>query len=172
MSLVKRLFGGSKNTTQAAANESASTLPSTVSYHPTLIDEYTHTHEELDMQFKAIKHAVEQGRFEHVGEALTTFQISFDGHILSENVRFYAYMEQQMRTDNENLKLIREFRTEMHSIARQTTQFVREWNRKGVDAANKEAFLKEYDAVNHVLQLRLQSEEKNLYPLYGPPQHS
>src|SRR5690625_772057 len=140
-----------------------------VQYHPSLIDNYISTHRRLEELFAATGKKAKHGDYAGALEALSAFKTAMESHLLSENVQFYAYVEQQMKGDREKFALIKGFRSEMNDIARKVVRFTRKWRESGIDQPTVSAFLTEYRSVGEILQRRMEAEEKDLYTLYLPP---
>lgn len=155
---------------QEMVNETRDRAPGAgVQYHPGLIDTYVSTHRELEELFNSLGKKAKAGDYTGALEVLTRFKTTLESHLLSENVRFYAYVEQQMKGDRENAMLIKSFRTEMNDIARKVVRFVRKWRENGINPATVTDFLNEYREIGRILQRRMEAEEKDLYSLYMPP---
>lgn len=169
MGWMSRKLGKDKQQ-QQMVEESRNRAPGKgVQYHPGLIDTYITEHRKLETLFTDVGKSAKSGDYAGALKALTEFKTTLESHLLSENVRFYAYVEQQMKGDRENAMLIKSFRTEMNDIARQVVRFVRKWRESGVDQATVTDFLNEYRSVGQVLQRRMEAEERDLYTLYMPP---
>src|SRR5690606_24589258 len=120
MGLLKRLFGGKpdKDTARTAMPDAGQDAGRTIRYDPGLVDGLKDDHQELVAMYTALGERVAAGDFHGVDAALQEFKIRLEAHLLTENVRFYVYVEQSMADDEVNYELIRGFRKEMNSIAR------------------------------------------------------
>jgi len=135
-------------------------------YDSSLIPSLKHDHHNLVEVFEQIGRLAEMGRFRELPATLVAFKTALEGHVITENVRFYNYVENSLAGDDENLQLIRSFRREMNVIARSVVDFVKKYQRYDFDEHTRQAFLREYAAVGGLLAQRIQREEGNLYPLY------
>lgn len=135
-------------------------------YDSSLIHSLKHDHHNLVEMFEQIGRLAEMGRFRELPATLVAFKTALESHVISENVRFYNYVENSLAGDDENLALIRSFRREMNTIAKGVVEFVKKYHRYDFDEGTRQAFLKEYAAVGGLLAQRIQREESNLYPLY------
>jgi len=133
-----------------------------------LVESLKHDHGELVQLFEQIGRLIDGQRFDLIPSQLVAFKTRLEAHLLTENVRFYNYVEHSLRDDHENLVLIRDFRREMNSIARAVVEFVKKYQRLGVDQSMQVAFVVDYRAVGGLLVQRIEREEGNLYPLYQP----
>jgi hypothetical protein len=138
------------------------------SFDSGLVPSLKHDHHELVELFEQIGRGFEQGRYADLPAKLTAFKTRLEAHLLTENVRFYNYVEYTLRDDNENLALIRDFRREMNTIARGVIEFVKKYQGGMPNDLARQSFLADYRAVGGLLVQRIQREEGNLYPLYIP----
>lgn len=167
MGWMSRLVGKDEDKQQTVKEKQQATA-GTISYHKTLIPEYLKAHKELIGIFAKIGDSAKTGDFARTKDLLAEFKTGFDGHLLSENVRFYAYMEELFRGNQENHELVQEFRSEMSGIARSVSKFIRKWRDSGIRPETQDAFLGEYREIGKVLKRRIEAEESSLYPLYQP----
>lgn len=143
--------------------------PAPIEYDAELLPELRDDHEELLETYGQVSDLLGKGHFDEIPEALEVFKRRLEGHLLTENVRFYNYVEQQLTDDPVDMDLIRDFRQEMNGIARTVSAFLKKYISNGVGTWNFNAFRKEYRAIGEALQDRIQREEQDLYPLYVPP---
>jgi len=142
--------------------------PRAPSYDSGLVPALKNDHQELVALFEQIGRTYEARRFHEIPALLTAFKTRLEAHLLTENVRFYNYVESTLRDDAENLSLIRDFRREMNTIARGVIDFVKKYQAHGDAEALMHGFLADYRTVGGLLVQRIQREEGNLYPLYMP----
>lgn len=138
------------------------------SYDSGLVPALKNDHQELVALFEQIGRTYEARRFHEIAALLTAFKTRLEAHLLTENVRFYNYVESTLRDDAENLALIRDFRREMNTIARGVIDFVKKYQANGNNESLMHGFLADYRTVGGLLVQRIQREEGNLYPLYMP----
>ena len=127
-----------------------------------------HDHRELVHAYEQIGLLPERDRWDQLPARLLAFKSQLEAHLLAENVRFYNYVENSLVGDEENMRLIRDFRREMNGIARAVVDFVKKYHVYEFDDFTRKSFLKEYAVVGGLLAQRIQREESNLYPLYQP----
>lgn len=140
----------------------------TIRYDAGLVQSLKDDHVELVKMYGQLGREVEAGRYSVISSSLLAFKTRLEGHLLTENVRFYVYLEQSMANDADNMAIIRDFRREMNGIARGVVDFVRRYQQQAVNSTNHEEFMQEYAAVGKLLTMRIEREEGSLYPLYHP----
>lgn len=147
----------------------AGTAPGTgIRYSPSLLDELKSDHKQLLATYTAIKTAFDKGDYVTVSAKLNEFRIGLQGHLLTENVRFYIYLDRVHGQDEMNSDLIRGFRKEMDGIGRAALNFLKKYEMIGVDKELAAAFAKDFAEIGAVLGERIKREESTLYPLYIP----
>lgn len=166
MGFFRKMFGQGADraidTTEAPA-----TTPHRVGYDPKLIDSLLSDHARLGALYERIGKSSEAGDYDEVRKLLTHFKSSLQAHILTENVRFYTYVESLTAADRDSAKTMHDFRRDMNTIARQVIGFIKKY--QACDFASRterEQFAKDYANVGSLLEQRLDSEENDLYPLY------
>jgi hypothetical protein len=137
-------------------------------YSPDLIASLKGDHAELLRLYGEIEKMAIAGRFATIPGALAAFKSKFDVHILNENLHFYCYVEQRLGRRPDDLQLMRDFRTDMNTIARDVVNFVKAYRTYGVRPSTGDEFLAELRAVGALLVQRVEREEKDLYALYQP----
>lgn len=153
---------------ERAASQYASAPGSEIRYSPTLVDELKNDHKDLLALYMAIKSSFERGDYGDVSTKLNEFRVGLQGHLLTENVRFYIYIDRVHGQDQMNSELIRSFRREMDGIGRTALNFLQKYEMIGVDKALASAFAADFAAIGAVLTERIKKEESVLYPLYMP----
>lgn len=170
MSILSRLFvpkdaepiDDAPATSPAAAHR-------TIRHDPMLMDSLEKDHVLLKALFQRIGTLLEQNQIDEIRGELVNFKTRLEAHILTENVRFYTYLEQSLAGDMHNAELMRDFRREMNTIARGVVSFVKKYQSIHVTAQQFRAeFADDYRAVGELLAQRLEREENSLYPLYQP----
>lgn len=169
MGLLKRLFGG-RSVEGAGATAAAPAMPEgrTIRYDPGLVDGLKDDHQDLVAMYTSLGERVAAGDFHGIDTALQEFKVRLEAHLLTENVRFYVYVEQSMEGDEANSELIRGFRREMNQIARGVVEFVRRYRQQPVGPATQAQFIREHGEVGRLLAQRIAREESELYVLYQP----
>ncbi len=173
MEAIRNLFRRDEQSESAEPDSgglSYRSQPEAIRYDSQLIGALHKDHEALLNAWTGIGERLAKGRFDDIPDALNRFKRDLDHHLLTENVRFYNYVEQQLADDRVDSEIIRDFRQEMNGIARSVTRFIRKYISSGVGAWNFNAFRKDYRAIGEALKNRIEREECDLYPLYTPPQ--
>lgn len=145
------------------------TAPGTeIHYHPDLIAQLKGDHQDLLNIYGEIKTAFNNNDYVTVSEKLNQFRTGLQGHLLSENVRLYIYLDHCLAGDETNSELIRDFRREMGDIGKTVMNFLKKYEAIGVDQDLAPSFARDFETLGKVLGERIQREEKVLYPLYLP----
>lgn len=141
---------------------------SQIYYSPTLVDELKKDHWDLIDLYTEIKSAANLGDYKTVAAKLTEFRFALQGHLLTENVRFYVYISRVHGDDEMNSKLIHDFRREMDAIGKVAINFLEKYEKINQNKALVDTFLEDFAHIGVVLTERIKQEEKVLYPLYMP----
>ncbi len=137
-------------------------------YDPELIPKLTQEHHHLLALFGAIQGAHQRQDFSAVQHALRDFKLALNVHLLTENVRFYAYVKKGLSNSTENLDTVNAFWKEMQGIAKVVIQFLAKYEAAMLTPEMKAAFGKELEDVGAALVSRIKREEESLYTLYLP----
>lgn len=138
-------------------------------YDAALVPKLSADHKDLLSLYNRIGQLFDAGTYEEIPNQLMKFKTRIEGHLLTENFRFYTYLEEQLASDSGSAELMRDFRKEMNSIARTVMGFIRTYHNSGVTADNAKQFIEEYRKIAKALAHRIEREERNLYPMYVPP---
>lgn len=170
MGFFRRMFGKDDDMQPMTAPEPPRPVkPAAIGYDPKLIDSLQAEHARLGALFERIGKHDKAGEYAQVRSLLAHFKSSLQAHILTENVRFYSYLENALSSDAEDARTIHDFRRDMNTIARDVVGFVKTWqNSDFATTAERQQFSADYKKVGELLEQRLDSEENSLYPLYQP----
>lgn len=170
MGFFRRLLGQHDNPPAVPANATpiSTATPRKIGYDAKLINSLLQDHAELGRIFGNIGDTQNTGNFGDIRPLLIQFKTRLEAHVLTENVRFYNYLEQSLSGDATNTGTMHSFRREMNGIARSVVDFVKKYQSSHFTPEERRQFATDYDAVGKVLEQRLDSEENNLYPLYQP----
>ncbi len=170
MGFFRSLFG--KNDAIPLTSAKATTNPSVpsrdIAYDPKLIDSLLRDHAELGRIFKMVGDAQKASNFLGIPPLLISFKSHLEAHVLTDNVRFYNYLEKSLASDPSNTEVILDFRREMNTIARSVIVFVKNYQSSRFTLDERLRFATDYEAVGKILEQRLDSEEGSLYPSYRP----
>lgn len=137
-----------------------------ISYNPDLIRQYHEDHRQLLGLFARAKQAAEAGHWPEVETTLTTFRTALTDHLLSESIRLYTYLKQQIAGDPDSMDMMKSFSSEMNSIGRVVMSFLDGQKDLGRSPAKQGAFLPVWTEIGRTLGDRIAREEKTLYPMY------
>jgi regulator of sigma D len=139
-----------------------------IKYDPNLIDELESDHAKLVAIYERIwTEGFKESNFSQTSTLIGQFKSMFQAHLLTENVKFYVYLEQTLANDPHNLKIVKEFRTDMNEIANTAVKFCKTYQGK-FNSEMIHKFEDDYKAIGEVLTRRVSLEEKSLYVLYQP----
>lgn len=152
------------------------TVPSTntpaatgISYYDNLIDELVADHEHIDVLKNRIQAEYRNKQRKQLIKSVQELKTLIQGHILKENLRLYAYLQQKLTDHPDSKHIVASFRQEMDQISRPILRFL--------DRFNEISSMSENDLAQFVLDLndtldkvneRMAREEAVLYPLYQP----
>ncbi len=155
--------------TAVADTAATATAPGThIHYDPHLVGHLIEDHRRLEGLFGRIVAASQARDPDLLAKNLSTFGNAIRDHLLTENVRFYVYL--QHIGDAEQGAIVHGFQHEMRGIGKALTSFLfRHGEREEWDDAAWSEFTRELDEIAQVLTRRIATEENTLYPLYQPP---
>lgn len=166
------LFGKKKaptHTEQQDNNVEYSSAPGTeIHYHPDLIDKLQSDHRHLLELYGEINRLFEQQDYPQVSKMLDVLKSELRGHLLTENIKLYIYLDHMLANDEMNSSLIKDFRREMDGIAKVALRFLSKYEAIGVDKELAPSFARDFGELGKVLVERIKREEEVLYPLYLP----
>ena len=169
------MFGFFSKKSKAEPNENKSNTdnyaaaPGTeIRYAPDLVDNLKNDHQTLLSLYGEIQADFDNQDYPAVSNKLEKFKSGLQGHLLTENVRLYIYLDRSLAHDPTNGELIRGFRREMDDIAKVAMKFLNKYSAIGVDADLAKHFADDFATIGQVLGERIQKEESVLYPLYMP----
>jgi regulator of sigma D len=167
-SFIGNFFKGRKEQPEAERPVIRPAATTGIKYDPSLIKDLKDDHSDLVALYGEIwSEGYQKQDYSKMATSIAHFKSDFQAHLLSENVKFYVYLEQALANDPHNLALVKEFRTDMNDIANAVVKFCKTY--QGDFSASKlEKFKSDYQAVGEVLTRRVSLEEKSLYVLYQP----
>lgn len=143
------------------------TSHSEIRYDDRLVDKLHADHKKLLSIYAAIQNAIANHDFRVIDRGLNQFRTELQAHLLTENIRLYAYLAQKFSVDAASSEIIQDFQHEMHGIGHAVMSFLRKYRDMPLDEAMLVSFKKELDEIGSVLVTRIRHEESTLYPLYG-----
>jgi hypothetical protein len=170
---LRNLFHGSTEAGGPATPEPVAAAPTTaagtqIHYDPTLIDRLMADHKHVVGLFGKITAAAKAKDANSLAPLLGEFGAAVRSHLLTENVRFYIYV--QHNCDAEQAGVVHGFQHEMREIGRVLTDFLFRYSKQEQwFEADWSQFIRELGQIGQVLTRRIATEENTLYPLYKPP---
>ncbi len=140
---------------------------SNIQFYPKLVDHLEADHQQLVRLYTNIGNTFNIREYQLIPGQLRMFQENLKAHLDAENIKFYGYLEQSLKDKPEEFAAMRNFRKEMRTIERTVIKFLEKWMTDGIKPESSEEFKAEYDAIGGALVKRIESEEKELYILYG-----
>ena len=145
----------------------AQATPGGIPYYPNLIEELVHDHQMMAALKKSIRRAFLRKDLKKTEKRLEEFASVFRSHILKENVRMYAYLQQQFTDEKNNIEIVKYFRKEMNGVARTVLSFLEKYESlQQLSEEQLNNFLIDLENISKVIHERMQREEEKLYPLY------
>lgn len=172
---LKKLFHNAPDAADPETTEAAPPQPAAntaqgtqIHYDPELVPHLIADHQRLVKLFGGIVAAAQARDERRLVPLLGDFGAAVRDHLLSENVRFYVYVQHNGST--EQRALVHGFQHEMREIGRVLTDFLfRHSKQEEWDDTAWVRFDHELGEIGQVLTRRIATEENTLYPLYRPP---
>lgn len=140
-----------------------------VHHDPTLIIRLKDDHRSLLKQYAAIKTAATEGRWTEVHNDLLKFRAELTDHLLTESVKLYVYLRLKLSGDPVQLRLMRNFSSEMVGIGKVVVDFIEANEDVAINLEKQQQFMTGWGEIGKVLGDRVGREEKTLYPMYDDP---
>ncbi len=138
-----------------------------ITHNPDLVKNLKIDHQNLLKLYTDMLGDAKAMKFDGLSDQLTKFKVEFVAHLNTENTKFYGYLEQSLTENSEEFKEMRAFRRNMRTIESDVIKFLDYWVDAGIDVSNYKQFLDESSTIAGALISRIESEEKDLYPIYG-----
>lgn len=139
---------------------------SAIRFDGLLVAKLQEDHKKLLSIYANIQDAIIRHDLVDIDKNLTNFRTELQTHLLTENIRLYAYLTQKFSADPTNSEIIQDFRQEMYGIGHAVMGFLRKYRNMPLDGRMLGTFKKELDEIGAVLVTRIRHEESTLYPLY------
>lgn len=137
-----------------------------IHFHPELVGKLQQDHQALLRLYTQTQTAARSGDVEQAARHLEEFRILLQGHLLTENVRLYVYLEHTLAKDASSHQLIRSFRHEMDDIGKAVVAFLNDYRDLAQHPELSQQFSESLEGIGKVLAERIRREEETLYPLY------
>jgi len=173
MWLIDFLFGKKRKDSQQQAPQERAPAPrhapgTQISYSPDLIPQLKGEHQQLLELFGMVNNAFAKNDLALTAKFLENFRRGIQSHLLTENIRFYIYLEHSLGQDLESLSLMHDFRQEMDTIGKNVLSFLSKYKEIGSRPDFAIPFATDLETVGKILVDRIKREEETLYPLYFP----
>lgn len=152
--------------TRSMHHESFDETPAGVRHDPMLIHRLKDDHRSLLKQYATIKTAATEGRWAEVHADLLRFRAELTDHLLTESVKLYVYLRLKLASDPAQLRLMRNFSSEMVGIGKVVVDFIEANEDVAINLDKQLQFMKGWTEIGKVLGDRVGREEKTLYPMY------
>lgn len=140
-----------------------------VRHDPHLITRLKNDHRSLLKQYATIKTAAIEGRWVDVHGDLLKFRAELTDHLLTESVKLYVYLRLKLAADQVQLRLMRNFSSEMVGIGKVVVDFIETNEDVASNPEKQSQFMTGWSEIGKVLGDRVGREEKTLYPMYEEP---
>lgn len=139
-----------------------------IAYDPDLVQRLKADHQQLLELFGKISAAFANNELPLTAELLDDFRHQIQAHLLTENIRFYIYLEHSLTSDMASAALVHNFRQEMDDIGKAVLAFLVKYKEIATRPDFSVPFGKDLEQIGKVLADRVKREEDTLYPLYFP----
>jgi len=137
-----------------------------VRFDPNLIEHLKHEHRLFLKSYAAIKTAASEGQWDLVYSDLLSFRAGLTNHLLTESVKLYVYLRLKLAADPVQLRLMRNFSSEMVGIGKVVVDFIENNEDITTNSEKQRQFMSGWNDIGKVLGDRIGREEKTLYPMY------
>lgn len=161
------IFGGLFKKEEVGQQTQEKMAPGTsIRYEPELIPKLKNDHASLLTIWGNMAKALDKGDAKTISGLLSKFKSALNNHLLTENVKLYVYLTQHLADDPYNSEIIKEFRSEMNTIGRTVTTFLRTYTSRPIKDCELDEFRTQFEAIGEALVDRIEREENTLYELY------
>jgi hypothetical protein len=105
-------------------------------------------------------------RYTEIPVQLVALRTRLESHMLTENVRLYAFLEHRFQGDFGRLAQVAEFRADANALLLAVLKFVKHHRRTTFDESRLLSFVDEHRHVGELLAKHSAREERHLYRLY------
>ena len=137
-----------------------------IHFHPELVGKLQQDHIALLRLYTQTQTSARCGDVVQAAHHLEEFRILLQGHLMTENVRLYVYLEHTLDKDASSHQLIRSFRHEMGDIGKAVEVFLHDYRDLTQHPEFTQQFSEAFEGIGKVLAERIRREEETLYPLY------
>lgn len=138
-----------------------------IQFDSVLIDKLKDDHQLLITLFTEINQSLDGGHFHNIPELLRRFDTALQEHVLTENIKFYVYLQNKFSHDPVTTTHLSDVRREMNRITRSVVKFINLHMANPPTGENAAQFKQDLGGIGEVLIKRVSLEEGSLYPMYS-----
>ncbi|HEY0721973.1 MAG TPA: hemerythrin domain-containing protein [Gammaproteobacteria bacterium] len=139
-----------------------------IRYSSLLVEGLKADHQQFFELQRTMLIAKRNGHLEEIPALLQQFDELLTAHLLTEQVRLYAYMDAYFATDRRTREMLRDYRVEMDRIGDSVRRMIKKYRHLALDGQLQGEFEQDMEELRLVLDERMSREELTLYPLYMP----
>ena len=132
----------------------------------TLIDGLKSDHRKVLGIHERIGWLKSERHYTEIPAGLAALRTSLETHMLTENVRLYAFLERVFQSDSARLAELAEFRADTNAVLLAVLKFVKQHRRTTFDESRSLSFVDEHRRVGGLLAKHMAREERTLYRFY------
>jgi hypothetical protein len=141
-------------------------LPSTPPRDMKLVKALKSDHRKVLALHECIGRLAAERRYLEIPAQLVALRTRLETHILTENVRLYAFLEHLFQGDAGRLDELAEYRADTNAVLLAVLKFIKHHRRTTFDESRWLAFADEHRRVGAMLARLVTREENGLYQLY------
>ncbi len=166
MGMFSWISGNRGDSDDAAAVRKSAAHGGEIAYDEDLIERLKADHQDLVKIFSEIAQAARERKYNDISRLLGRFKFALQTHIMTENVKFYVYVQNKFSKDPETAEYIASLRKEMDGIARAVVKFANAHSSTPLTDESIGPFSEELHAIGEILLDRVGLEENRLYSFY------
>ena len=138
-----------------------------ISYDPTLIKKLNEDHKKILGIFAEIMEAASEDNYDTVNDRLDAFSNALQLHLMTEQIKFHAYLEQVLQHSDLYQQMNKTFQDKIKIIGKKALDFIDQYEKCSWDNEKKKSFVEGMEGLGKMLMERIEMEEE-LYELYLP----
>jgi hypothetical protein len=172
MNWFRQILGGTNTAAAGVASVHMDTpsghagLHSVARQDATLVTALKADHRKLLEVHELIGRLMSQRRYAEIPAQLVALRTRLETHVLTENVRLYAFLEHLFQGDARRLEELAEYRSATNALLLSVLKFVKHHRRTTFDESRLLSFTDEHRKVGTLLARHAAREEQGLYRLY------
>jgi len=132
----------------------------------TLVNALKSDHRKLLEIHARIGRLMSERRYIDIPGQLIALRMRLETHVLTENVRLYAFLEHLFQGDSGRLAELAELRADTNAVLLAVLKFVKQHRRTTFDESSLFTFAETYTQIGALLARHMAREERDLYRLY------